>query len=270
MSAPPPSPITNPSRSWSNGRDAASGSSLRVDSAFIDAKPPIVASWMPASTPPAIIRSASPRRIVSQASPSAWPPVAHADTVAKLGPIAPVAMATWPGAHVRDAHRDEERRDPVGSSLAHDQDVVEQRGHAAQARADDHARPRAHVVVQAAGQAGLVERLAGADERELDVAVRAPHLLAVEDVGRVEVLDLGGDLDAEPGRVEVRDRRDAGASGDEPVPGRGHVVAERRDRAHAGDDHPARRSTAKPSSSHELPGADGGRAVDVAGQAARA
>ena len=82
----------------SNGREAASGSSFRVESAFMDANPPMVASWMPASTPPAIIMSASPRRIVSQASPSAWPPLAHADTVAKLGPMAPVAMATWPAA----------------------------------------------------------------------------------------------------------------------------------------------------------------------------
>jgi hypothetical protein len=69
---------------------------LRSDRAFIEAKPPNVASWMPASTPPAIIRSASPRRIVSHDSPSAWPPVAHADTVAKLGPSAPQAIATWP------------------------------------------------------------------------------------------------------------------------------------------------------------------------------
>ena len=88
--------MTKPSRPRSKGREAASGSSLRVDSAFIDAKPPSVASWMAASTPPAIIRSASPRRIVSQASPRAWPPLAQADTVAKLGPMAPVAMATCP------------------------------------------------------------------------------------------------------------------------------------------------------------------------------
>ena len=80
----------------SNGREAASGSSLRVESAFIDANPPTVASWIPASTPPAIIMSASPRRIVSHASPRAWPPVAQADTVAKLGPMAPVAIAICP------------------------------------------------------------------------------------------------------------------------------------------------------------------------------
>ena len=59
----------------------------------------------------------------------------------------------------------------------------------------------ASVVVEAPGQPGLVQRLARGHERELDVAVGAPHLLAVEDVGRVEVVDLAGDLD---GRREGR------------------------------------------------------------------
>ncbi len=63
--------MTNPSRPASNGRDAPAGSSLRVDSAFIEQNPPTAASWMAASTPPAIITSASRRRIVSQASPIA-------------------------------------------------------------------------------------------------------------------------------------------------------------------------------------------------------
>ena len=88
--------MTNPSRSRSNGRDAAGGSSFRVDSAFIEQNPPIAASWIAASTPPAIITSASRRRIVSQASPIAWPPLAQAETVAKFGPSGPKAIPTWP------------------------------------------------------------------------------------------------------------------------------------------------------------------------------
>ena len=51
---------------------------------------------MPASAPPAIITSASPRRIVSEDSPIAWPPVAHADTVVKFGPVMPKLIAIWP------------------------------------------------------------------------------------------------------------------------------------------------------------------------------
>ena len=37
---PAPSPITKPSRSASKGREAVSGESLRVDSAFIAQNPP--------------------------------------------------------------------------------------------------------------------------------------------------------------------------------------------------------------------------------------
>ena len=73
-----------------------SGSSLRVESAFIEANPPTTASWMAASAPPASMTSASPRRIVSHASPIAWAPVAHAETVAKFGPSGPNAIATCP------------------------------------------------------------------------------------------------------------------------------------------------------------------------------
>ena len=34
--------------------------------------------------------------MISDASPMAWPPVAHAETVAKLGPVMPKLIATWP------------------------------------------------------------------------------------------------------------------------------------------------------------------------------
>ena len=185
--------MTKPSRPWSNGREAAAGSSFRVDSAFMDAKPPTVASWMLASTPPAIIMSASPRRIVSQASPRAWPPVAQAETVAKLGPSAPVAIAIWPAPTLampigmKNGEIRSGPRSPISSTLSNsvctppspDPTITPVRA--------------AVVVVQPAGQAGVVQRLARAHQRELDVAVRPPHLLAVQDARRVEVPDLGGD-----------------------------------------------------------------------------
>ena len=43
----------------------------------------------------------------------AWPPVAQAETVAKLGPSRPEGDGDLAGADVGDAHRDEERADPV-------------------------------------------------------------------------------------------------------------------------------------------------------------
>jgi len=50
--------MTKPSRPASNGRDARSGSSLRVESAFIAQKPPTASGTIVASVPPAIIASA--------------------------------------------------------------------------------------------------------------------------------------------------------------------------------------------------------------------
>ncbi len=57
--------------------------------AFIEEKPAIVSGVMVASAPPAIIRSASPRSMVRVASPMAWALEEHAETVAKLAPMAP-------------------------------------------------------------------------------------------------------------------------------------------------------------------------------------
>jgi hypothetical protein len=51
--APAPSPITKPSRVASKGRLAVSGSSFRVDMAFMAPKPATVSGVMVASEPPA-------------------------------------------------------------------------------------------------------------------------------------------------------------------------------------------------------------------------
>src|SRR5579864_188864 len=95
---PAPSPITNPSRSASNGRTARSGSSLRVLIAFIVQNPARLSGVSAASLPPQIIAAASSRWIVRKASPIAWPLVAQAETTETLGPFAPVAMLTMPDA----------------------------------------------------------------------------------------------------------------------------------------------------------------------------
>ena len=60
---PAPSPITNPSRWASNGREAFCGASFRSDVAFIEQKPAMPSGVMGASAPPAIMTSASPRAI---------------------------------------------------------------------------------------------------------------------------------------------------------------------------------------------------------------
>jgi hypothetical protein len=81
--------MTKPSRSASQGREARSGSSLRVESAFIEEKPAMASGVITASLPPAIIASASPFWIRRKASPTAWRPVVQAVAGAEFGPRAP-------------------------------------------------------------------------------------------------------------------------------------------------------------------------------------
>jgi hypothetical protein len=86
--------MTKPSRSFSNGRLAPLGSSLRVDSARIAAKPPTPIGVIAASEPPAIITSASWRLMISNASPIACADAEQAVQVAEFGPLAPNRMET--------------------------------------------------------------------------------------------------------------------------------------------------------------------------------
>src|ERR1700733_4559111 len=97
---PAPSPTTNPSRSLSNGRQACSGSALRVESARIAAKPPTPMGVIAASAPPAITTSASSRSMVRKALPTECALVVHAVDVASFGPSAPYRMPAWPAARV--------------------------------------------------------------------------------------------------------------------------------------------------------------------------
>src|SRR5262245_19630257 len=100
ISTPAPSPTMNPSRSRSKGRLARSGSSLRVDSARSAPKPPMPIGVIAASDPPASITSASPRRMISKASPMAWADAEQAVQVAEFGPRAPKRIDTCPAARL--------------------------------------------------------------------------------------------------------------------------------------------------------------------------
>ena len=79
--------LAKPSRSLSQGRDAVSGSSLRVDKARAAAKPPTPSGDTVDSAPPAIITSASPYSINRPAAPMLCKPVVQAVTTAMLGPV---------------------------------------------------------------------------------------------------------------------------------------------------------------------------------------
>src|SRR3954464_161779 len=100
ISTPEPSPTMKPSRSRSKGRLALAGSSLRVESARSAPNPPMPIGVIAASEPPAIITSAPPRLMISNASPIACADAEQAVQVARLGPLAPKRIDTCPAARL--------------------------------------------------------------------------------------------------------------------------------------------------------------------------
>ena len=90
----PASPNTNPSRFLSNGRDAPSGSSLRVDIARIIENAAIGSASMPPSTPPQTAMSASPMTIWRHAWAIPSEPDEQADTGVMTPARAPSSSPT--------------------------------------------------------------------------------------------------------------------------------------------------------------------------------
>ena len=136
-----PSPSTNPSRPLSHGRDARSGSSLRVDIARIEAKPAIGSGWMTASVPPATTTSARPGPDDVQAERdrlgAGRAGAGHA-VHAGLGP----ELETDPGRRaVGHQHRHGVRRDPARPARLQDVVLGEQGLRAADAGADADREP---------------------------------------------------------------------------------------------------------------------------------
>ena len=157
---------------------------------------------------------------------------------AEVGALRTKGDGDHTGGKVGDGHRDQEWRHPVRALLAHQENLVGQCPDAADAGADDDAGPFGQLAFQAGGQSGLIHGLARCHQSELDVAVVAALVLAVEDRRGIEALDLAGDSHRQPRRIELRDGADAGATGDQSRPGRLSVEPERCDRTHPGDYYP--------------------------------
>src|SRR6266850_881027 len=88
--------MTNPSRSRSKGREARSGSSLRVLSALMAENPARPTATMEASEPPARKMSASPNLMMRHDSPMALFEVAQAVTMHMFGPCNPNSIEIRP------------------------------------------------------------------------------------------------------------------------------------------------------------------------------
>ena len=102
-------------------------------------------------------------------------------------------------------------------------------------------RSRCSGVQPSKSKARSFDRLRGRRDAEVDEPAHAAGHLAVHVDERIEALHLGRDLHVVRGRVERRDRAAAGRAGVQVRQERLRVVADRRDRAHAGHDRPASR-----------------------------
>ena len=94
MSTADPSPITNPSRVASNGREACSGSSLRELVARMASKQAIEIGVIGASLAPATTMSATSSWISWYACPIASMPEVQPVETTEAGPCAPYRQAT--------------------------------------------------------------------------------------------------------------------------------------------------------------------------------
>ena len=190
-STPAPSDSTKPSRSRSHGRLALVGSSLRVDIARAEQKPPTAVPTVEYSAPPAIITSASPYWIMRIARPMLCVAVVHAVTQAMFGPLRPSMIERLPDDHVDDRARHEERRDlALAAFVIRDRGLLD-RSDAADAGADRDAD--AFFVVLVRLQAGIAQRL---DRRGDAVVDERIHLLDVfrrDVLRRIEIAHLAGD-----------------------------------------------------------------------------
>ncbi len=156
-------------------------------------KPPMPMGTTVASAPPANITCASPILMVRQASPMAWLAVAQAEQVAKFGPRRLKYIETRPDAMLRDEHRNHERREPAGTALEQDFQLVAGGLQPADAGAEEHADFVQVFLVEF--EAGIFQRAPRGIDAELRIAVRAADFLGRRKRRRrVKVFHLAGDL----------------------------------------------------------------------------
>ena len=136
--------------------------------------------------------------------------------------------------HVGDHHRDHIGRCAAGPTFGNRMDVVDERRHAAHARA--------HVDAQALAidgafdiKARIVHGFVRSRHRKLNAGVQMLGVTLAKVLVAVKALDLGCHLDGKRIGIEVRDRADAARAGAHGRPGGKRGVAERRYGTDAGD-----------------------------------
>src|SRR5450759_1034987 len=193
ISAPAPSPRTNPSRVRSNGRDTVligwPGRGVPMPRMLV--KPMWTSSKMGDSDAPVMTAVQSPRLITSAASPMA---------------VVPIDQAVG----------DEERADQTGALVLPGRLVADEEALTAAAGAVYDADVVAVLIVDY--QPGIGEGHLGGGHRKLNIVVRAAGILEIHPASDVEVTDLAAGLVLVGSGVEVRDLADAASAVDEAIP----------------------------------------------------
>ena len=136
--------------------------------------------------------------------------------------------------HVGDHHRNHVRRCAAGPTVGDRMDVVDERLHAAHARA--HVDAQALTIDGAFDiKARIVHCLVRSRHRKLNAGVQMLGITLAKVLVAVEALDLGRHLDGKRIGIEVRDRADAARPGAHGRPGGKCGVAERRYGTYASD-----------------------------------
>ena len=177
----------------------------------------------------------SPRRIASAASPTLCVPVAQADTMQTLCPMAPVSIAIIPEQLSTRAFAMNVGATVRGPRVVQRDVVVDHQLLAAGARPEDHADLGAVLVGQLEARVG--QGLLGRGDAEMHARFAAAGGLGVHPVaGRSKPWTSPASFASYGRRVEIGDGLQAGDPVDEVRPGGVLVVADGADDPEAGDD----------------------------------
>ena len=168
----------------------------------------------------------------------------HAVHVARFGPLAPNRIETCPAARLMIAEGMKNGEILRGPALEERAVLALDGGEPADARADEHADARGDLGRDR--QLRVVDRELRRRDRELNEDVHLLQFFLLDELERVEALDLAGEPGRERCRVESRDRADAARARAQRIPVFLSAHADRGHQPDAGhDDSPAHVSSVR-------------------------
>ena len=138
------------------------------------------------------------------------------------------------GGHVRDHHRNQKGADAIRAFFDQLAEFALPRRQTANAAADDHANALGVGLVNL--ETGLSQRFVGRHDRQMDETIHPARFLTVNVVFDIEVFDFAAETGRVARGIHERQRLDAVGPAFDAFPEGRHPDAQRRHRAHPGDD----------------------------------